>query len=815
MLTRTIAARSALWIAASLLALAGPALAGGSNLRHVPNGFVRAVAVDLAEDRAYLAGSFDRIGPPTGGAIPLDLATAVPSPASFAKIAGHVNAIVADGAGGHFIGGDFVAAGGASRNLAHIWGDYTVDDTWPMVVDGPVQGLALANGTLFVAGSFTEIAGANRQGLAAVDVATGVPLPWNAQLNGVGNCVTVADGRVYVGGSFTQAGGAAHFNLAALDATTAMATPFLCDANFPVLSFSKSSTQLYVGGRFTTLRGQARARMGEVDLVTGVPTARIFDVNNEVRSLSVQGSRLFAAGAFTMVGAQSRNRLASFDLTTAALEPWNPNASSNVNAIAVQGTTLYAGGQFATIGGQPRRRLAAVHTTTGAIGAWDQPDLGDVLSLGVNGSLLYVGATMSCIGGVSRNNLASIELSSGEVTDWNPNVSVPLNDVLVHGDHVYIAGGPMTVGGEVRQGLAAVHKSTGAVSSWAPTVPGSVTSLAKDATHLYLGGSFTQVNGATRVNLAAVDFAAGALHPTFSASTNFPPQKLHRLDNRLLAGGFFFLANGEPRANVAGFDATTGDLLPWEPNPDGPVFWFWSRDTDVLMAGFFSNLAASARRGWAFVGPLGSVLSLDVGCEPAQVLTAIGRGSAPRKAPGTPGVTTTSETVYAGGLFTQAGGQNRRFVAAFDVATGLATDWAPELNGPVNALADGGPLLFVTGAFTRVGDQPYANLAAIPFDDATTDVAWIPSAGTLSLAPGVPNPARAQTTLTFALPRASRAILEVYDLRGARLAVPMDGDLPAGTHRVTVDTRRWPAGVYAARLSAGGERASRRIVVVR
>ena len=71
---------------------------------------------------------------------------------------------------------------------------------------------------------------------------------------------------------------------------------------------------------------------------------------------------------------------------------------------------------------------------------------------------------------------------------------------------------------------------------------------------------------------------------------------------------------------------------------------------------------------------------------------------------------------------------------------------------------------------------------------------------TLTLAPNYPNPFRDRTTITFALPQATRATLTVYNLLGQRVATLVDGLLPAGHYQVVFDAADLPAGLYQYRL---------------
>lgn len=86
---------------------------------------------------------------------------------------------------------------------------------------------------------------------------------------------------------------------------------------------------------------------------------------------------------------------------------------------------------------------------------------------------------------------------------------------------------------------------------------------------------------------------------------------------------------------------------------------------------------------------------------------------------------------------------------------------------------------------------------------------------TLTLAPNYPNPFRDRTTITFALPRATRATLAVYNLLGQRVATLVDGFLPAGRFQVVFDASSLPAGLYQYRLETPRRHLSRTLMHLR
>jgi plastocyanin len=83
-----------------------------------------------------------------------------------------------------------------------------------------------------------------------------------------------------------------------------------------------------------------------------------------------------------------------------------------------------------------------------------------------------------------------------------------------------------------------------------------------------------------------------------------------------------------------------------------------------------------------------------------------------------------------------------------------------------------------------------------------------------------PNPARRGVSFSFALPRAGRARVEVFDADGRRVAIPVDLELGAGAHEEAWDGRQADggfarSGIYYLRLTLPGCRQSRRVTLTR
>ncbi len=89
-----------------------------------------------------------------------------------------------------------------------------------------------------------------------------------------------------------------------------------------------------------------------------------------------------------------------------------------------------------------------------------------------------------------------------------------------------------------------------------------------------------------------------------------------------------------------------------------------------------------------------------------------------------------------------------------------------------------------------------------------------------SLAFGSANPFRDEAVLALTMPNNGRALVQVYDVTGRLIRTLIDGDLPAGTHRVTWDGKDnlggpCASGVYLSRASCGRDTDIRKLVLLR
>jgi hypothetical protein len=290
-----------------------------------------------------------------------------------------------------------------------------------------------------------------------------------------------------------------------------------------------------------------------------------------------------------------------------------------------------------------------------------------------------------------------------------------ISTVVRDGGTIYV-GGNFTYVGPATGGGVPLGAASGAPPPSFPKVVGVVLAVISDgAGGWYLGGTFTAVGGLPRSNLAHVasDLSVSAWDPTASNSV----RALAVSGSTVYAGGDFTSSGGQARNQIVALDATTGAATAWDAggSPTDVVTTLVANGSTVYAGGYFASLGGQARRIAALNTTTGAATAWNPnsGGSPSDVVTTlVASGSA----------------VYAGGGFTNIGGQARNHIAALDATTGAATAWNPNANDFVYALAVSGSTIYAGGDFTSIGGQARNRIAALDAATGAAAVPWNPNA---------------------------------------------------------------------------------------
>ncbi|GAB3870169.1 hypothetical protein GCM10028824_18450 [Hymenobacter segetis] len=340
---------------------------------------------------------------------------------------------------------------------------------------------------------------------------------------------------------------------------------------------------------------------------------------------------------------------------------------------------------------------------------------GSVLVVVSVGNDVYIGGGFTTVTQVAANNVAKWNGSAWTALGTGVNSTVRALAVAANGD-VYAGGSFFRAGGAPANYVA---KWNG--TAWSPLgsgvngqnilgVPVSALALAPNG-DLYLGGGFTEVDGVPANGVARWNGSAWSSLSTGAANgTNGPVRALAVAANGdVYAGGSFTQAGGASANNVARWNGTawsslgtgSGNGITLSPGPSNAVFALAiGTNGDVYAGGSFTQAGGAAANNvakWngAAWNPLGS--GMTAATDVTVYALAIG----------------TNGDVYAGGVFTQAGG-----AAANNVAKWNGAAWSPLGSGMTAAfnsvrafaVAPNGDLN-VGGYFTQV-DGVLANNVA-------------------------------------------------------------------------------------------------------
>ena len=552
-----------------------------------PTGGIIEDATLDASGRVLLGGSFTGFNG-TAESFIVRLATTGAVDTAFAantSVSATVNSVHVQANGQILLGGSFANSGGFVFNGTTLLNaDGTTDTGFnphPGANNSVYRALRTANGTVVVAGAFTQFQNQARSTLARLTTNGPIDSLFATDTIGGGYPVDVMelpDGKLLVRGTFNTVTGQTRHGLARFHSAPVRRGRLETAMNGAVLANNTVSAvvplgdgRFVVAGDFTSFSGVARARIAAINVYGEVdPT---FNVGTGFNS-TVQGGTLLASGKILLWGSFSSynnapapglarlNADGSLDTTFTP-----PVFNAAVNAVHVLSDgRLLVGGAFTFAGSTAAGGLVrlqaggAVDTTfsagTGANGA--------ILALAraSDGSLFAGGAFTTFAGsaapGVVKLTADGARASGFSIGTGNANNANPVRALAVASDGKLIVGGSFdgwagaAVGGLVRLNTDG-SRDTAFLNGFG--TDGPVWSLAALADgRLYVGGNFTTLGGGERRGLVRLT-ATGTIDQVFDAGTGFTGGDVRTLapvaDGRLVVGGTFSSFQGVARSRVA------------------------------------------------------------------------------------------------------------------------------------------------------------------------------------------------------------------------------------------------------------------------
>jgi hypothetical protein len=269
--------------------------------------------------------------------------------------------------------------------------------------------------------------------------------------------LTLAQGKLYIGGSFTQVGGAPHRGLAAIDAATGVVDSHFNPNIGPVWTLAADAQRIYAGGSFLMANGKPRTRLAAFAFDGTLDSSWIPSADDRPRDMAFapDGQSIFIVGHFKNVAGpdsvfKPRDSVARLDTNTGVVQPWIAGCpcSSQLYGIGVKirGTAVYVG-----MGGSD---WVASYDLNAGGQFWRTDTFGQTQDVALMGNGLVIGGHFRWVASgpgidcgttvcVPRLRLALLSLAGILDQNWDPSMTGDYDGVwrlLVNGSQLYAAG---------------------------------------------------------------------------------------------------------------------------------------------------------------------------------------------------------------------------------------------------------------------------------------------------------------------------------------------------------------------------------------
>ena len=591
----------------------------------------------------FIGGTFDNIGKKIGPVAFFNKGSILPDQKKplIGYITGSFNsdqvyAVVSDGNGGWYVGGDFsLVMNRNSEPFVHFLADNTLDSelkiTWKSI--RKINILRKDGNNLYVGGEFIAIdkSGKEHKNVFRMDINTNaIDVNWNPPIVNSSKIenIVISNDKVFMTGWLGKVGTMQQDAMVVVDKNKGTPVTFPTTSGCSAMFLLGDTLIMAEPSMYWSKKPDGSGYISELAAVLtpqqdypswsapyGFFYSSIGDGND---GWYVAGDYLDKHGVFHLD--KDLNEISSFKQSQIK------SFSGKGSAMALSGNSLFvssvhSGWNSVTLeSGKKMMYLFKLDATTGAIDTTFSPNpTRDVNTLYIHGDTLFVGGTFDSIAGEQRRGFAAFSISSGALLPWNPvlekyDCTVDYNcasvrDIKIIGDKIYLGGNfyistpnfPDNYRGIY--GLARFDLSSGSIdTTFHPftsySLASHVTSLAYNNGKLYLTGKIEKtVSGKKEIIVAGKielnkDFnnllkVNNDLNFSWSSSWIYP-SVLYKNNILYFRGvGVKNDSTGEKRDKFVSLNEPDGSLTTWNPNPNDDVYSFSFSKDKMLFSGYF------------------------------------------------------------------------------------------------------------------------------------------------------------------------------------------------------------------------------------
>ena len=530
-----------------------------------------------------------------------------------------------------------------------------IDTAFAPNPNGQVYVTLLKGDTLLVGGSFSEIGGVSRTGLAAVNANTGAVYDWDPSFKdtdgfylGYGkhhvSDLTLVHDTLYVSGIFLTNSESKTENISSLVrydlATGTLDTTFhvsrsqssLTIPDFHSMAYDKG--KLYATGHQLNLK-DTRDSLLEHFAVVDVNTLKINSLNDFVFAafkpltfnlqgklkVQIQNGILYLTNFLVVQtpSLQLSSYITAIDLSTQKYVLWSLSPSGAVYTFAMSGGNMLLSGSFDMVKWNGSELVGVDIRTNKFI---DFPTVLDVqhsVCFAHNDKYLFIGSGFEEFGDSTVHGLVRLKRNGLIVTHFNHQINGDDNNntffvrrLALGKEGLYVTGFYNTlavafgnssgafasVAGKARQNICLLDPENATLKSWNPPPYNSEScSVFAYGDDIVMTGAFNLMPAWSRSRLAKINLTTGKLddwNPSLGEHYAIVHAMLVSHDTVFIGGDEISKLNDKDVGNLLAIHANTGSLLEGfaPPDMDGGIYSLYKKGNQLYAGGNFKNIDA-------------------------------------------------------------------------------------------------------------------------------------------------------------------------------------------------------------------------------